>query len=115
MASGARPSCARKPCELAAKRLRRVPVSNTSTRLRARASCRAAERPAKLPPTTATSNIMGYLVQMTAARNEPPVEISRQRRQRDAAQALEQHRLGTAVGVFERRVHRLLDQAAGAF
>src|ERR1043166_4898729 len=38
------------PCEWAAKRLRGRPVSRTVTLRRARASCRAAAGPAKLPP-----------------------------------------------------------------
>jgi hypothetical protein len=53
--SGGVPSCPKKPCDAAAKRLRGAPASTMQTVLRARASCRAAERPAKLPPTTRAS------------------------------------------------------------
>ena len=44
------PSWPRKPWECAEKRLRGWPASTSAMRRRARASCMAAERPAKLPP-----------------------------------------------------------------
>src|SRR6185437_6113132 len=44
-----------RPCERPAKRLRGRPVSRTVTLRRARPSCRAPARPAKLPPMMMTS------------------------------------------------------------
>src|SRR5471032_2194206 len=58
MALPGRPSCASTPCACEAKRLRGVPKSITRTGRRVRASCKAADRPAKLPPITIKSNMV---------------------------------------------------------
>src|SRR5690242_6434789 len=51
------------PCEWPAKRLRCMPVSRTVTLRRARPSCRAPARPAKLPPMMMTSSmVMGSVL-----------------------------------------------------
>src|SRR5688572_3486562 len=55
MSSGGLWSWPSRPCEWPAKRLRGRPVSRTVTLRRARPSCRAAARPAKLPPMMMTS------------------------------------------------------------
>src|SRR5690242_9713725 len=56
------------PCEWPAKRLRGRPVSRTVTLRRARPSCRAAARPAKLPPMMMTSfMVMGSVLWMEGA------------------------------------------------
>src|SRR5581483_11235038 len=47
-----------RPCEWPAKRLRGRPVSRTVTLRRARPSCRAPARPAKLPPMMMTSSMV---------------------------------------------------------
>src|SRR5438445_2367956 len=57
MASGGLWSWPSRPCEWPAKRLRGKPVSRTVTLRRARPSCRAAARPAKLPPMMMTSSM----------------------------------------------------------
>src|SRR6266550_6884686 len=52
-----------RPCEWRAKRLRGRPVSRTVTLRRARPSCRAPARPAKLPPMMMTSfMVMGSVL-----------------------------------------------------
>src|SRR5581483_11942717 len=54
-----------RPCEWPAKRLRGRPVSRTVTLRRARPSCKAPARPAKLPPMMMTSSmVMGSLLWM---------------------------------------------------
>src|SRR6187401_1756192 len=55
MSSGGLWSWPSRPCEWPAKRLRGRPVSRTVTLRRARPSCRAPARPAKLPPMMMTS------------------------------------------------------------
>jgi hypothetical protein len=50
IARGSLPSCPKKPCECAAKRLRGDPVSMMQTERLARAIYVAADSPAKLPP-----------------------------------------------------------------
>src|ERR1051325_6579493 len=55
MSSGGLWSWPSRPCEWPAKRLRGRPVSSTVTLRRARPSCRAPARPAKLPPMMMTS------------------------------------------------------------
>src|SRR5436305_2881313 len=58
MASGGLWSWPSRPCEWPAKRLRGRPVSRTVTLRRARPSCRAPARPAKLPPMMMTSSMV---------------------------------------------------------
>src|SRR6188474_1603157 len=58
MSSGGLWSWPSRPCEWPAKRLRGRPVSRTVTLRRARPSCRAAARPAKLPPMMMTSSMV---------------------------------------------------------
>src|SRR3954471_12874653 len=58
MSSGGLWSWPSRPCEWPAKRLRGRPVSRTVTLRRARPSCRAPARPAKLPPMMMTSSMM---------------------------------------------------------
>src|SRR5437879_9616250 len=54
-----------RPCEWPAKRLRGRPVSRTVAVRRARPSCRAPARPAKLPPMMMTSSmVMGSVLWM---------------------------------------------------
>src|SRR3954454_7944771 len=65
MSSGGLWSWPSRPCEWPAKRLRGRPVSRTVTLRRARPSCRAAARPAKLPPMMMTSSmVMGSVLWM---------------------------------------------------
>src|SRR5436305_3300697 len=65
MASGGLWSWPSRPCEWPAKRLRGRPVSRTVTLRRARPSCRAPARPAKLPPMMMTSSmVMGSVLWM---------------------------------------------------
>src|SRR3954452_12573326 len=65
MLSGGLRSWPSSPCEWRAKRLRGRPVSSTVTLRRARPSCRAAARPAKLPPMMMTSSmVMGSVLWM---------------------------------------------------
>src|SRR6185369_4407821 len=65
MSSGGLESWPSRPCEWPAKRLRGRPVSRTVTLRRARPSCRAAARPAKLPPMMMTSfMVMGSVLWM---------------------------------------------------
>src|SRR5947208_13085525 len=65
MASGGLWSWPSRPCEWPAKRLRGRPVSRTVTLRRARPSCRAPARPAKLPPMMMTSSmVMGSVLGM---------------------------------------------------
>src|SRR5215212_7934650 len=65
MASGGLWSWPSRPCEWPAKRLRGRPVSRTVTLRRARPSCSAAARPAKLPPMMMTSSmVMGSVLWM---------------------------------------------------
>src|SRR5437660_10813531 len=65
MSSGGLWSWPSRPCEWPAKRLRGRPVSRTVTLRRARPSCRAAARPAKLPPMMMTSfMVMGSVLWM---------------------------------------------------
>src|SRR6185437_15652462 len=69
MASGGLSSWPSRPCEWPAKRLRGRPVSRTVTLRRARPSCRAAARPAKLPPMMMTSSmVMGSALWMEGVR-----------------------------------------------
>src|SRR5437016_9250498 len=58
MSSGGLWSWPSRPCEWPAKRLRGRPVSRTVTLRRARPSCSAAARPAKLPPMMMTSSMV---------------------------------------------------------
>src|SRR5579872_1166649 len=58
MSSGGLWSWPSRPCEWPAKRLRGRPVSRTVTLRRARPSCRAPARPAKLPPMMMTSSMV---------------------------------------------------------
>src|SRR5688572_20895250 len=58
MSSGGLWSWPSRPCEWLAKRLRGRPVSRTVTLRRARPSCRAPARPAKLPPMMMTSSMV---------------------------------------------------------
>src|SRR6185312_15222905 len=58
MSSGGLWSWPSRPCEWPAKRLRGRPVSRTVTLRRARPSCRAPARPAKLPPMIMTSSMV---------------------------------------------------------
>src|SRR6476661_1486199 len=68
MSSGGLWSWPSRPCEWPAKRLRGRPVSRTVTLRRARPSCRAPARPAKLPPMMMTSSmVMGSLLWMDGA------------------------------------------------
>src|SRR3954454_13253331 len=63
MSSGGLGSWPSRPCEWPAKRLRGRPVSRTVTLRRARPSCRAPARPAKLPPMMMTSSmVMGCVL-----------------------------------------------------
>src|SRR6476660_6266520 len=63
MTSGGLWSWPSRPCEWPAKRLRGRPVSRTVTLRRARPSCRAPARPAKLPPMMMTSSmVMGSVL-----------------------------------------------------
>src|SRR5688572_27787994 len=63
MSSGGLWSWPSRPCEWLAKRLRGRPVSRTVTLRRARPSCRAPARPAKLPPMMMTSfMVMGSVL-----------------------------------------------------
>src|SRR5205823_14880444 len=65
MSSGGLWSWPSRPCEWPAKRLRGRPVSRTVTLRRARPSCRAPARPAKLPPMMMTSSmVMGSVLWM---------------------------------------------------
>src|ERR1043165_7926593 len=65
MSSGGFGSGPSRPCEWPAKRLRGRPVSRTVTLRRARPSCRAPARPAKLPPMMMTSSmVMGSVLWM---------------------------------------------------
>src|SRR6185436_1040226 len=65
MSSGGLWSWPSRPCEWPARRLRGRPVSRTVTLRRARPSCRAPARPAKLPPMMMTSSmVMGSGVWM---------------------------------------------------
>src|SRR5215210_8126480 len=65
MSSGGLWSWPSRPCEWPAKRLRGRPVSRTVTLRRARPSCRAPARPAKLPPMMMTSSmVMGSVLGM---------------------------------------------------
>src|SRR5688500_2298837 len=65
MSSGGLWSWPSRPCEWLAKRLRGRPVSRTVTLRRARPSCRAPARPAKLPPMMMTSSmVMGSVLWM---------------------------------------------------
>src|SRR6185437_16974599 len=58
MSDGGLSSWPSRPCEWPAKRLRGRPVSRTVTLRRARPSCSAAARPAKLPPMMMTSSMV---------------------------------------------------------
>src|SRR3954452_22792226 len=58
MSSGGLWSWPSRPCDWPAKRLRGRPVSRTVTLRRARPSCRAPARPAKLPPMMMTSSMV---------------------------------------------------------
>src|SRR3954451_9701679 len=58
MSSGGLWSWPSRPCEWPAKRLGGKPVSRTVTLRRARPSCRAPARPAKLPPMMMTSSMV---------------------------------------------------------
>src|SRR6185436_9840819 len=65
MSSGGLWSWPSRPCEWPAKRLRGRPVSRTVTLRRARPSCSAPARPAKLPPMMMTSfMVMGSVLWM---------------------------------------------------
>src|ERR1051325_10211265 len=80
MSSGGLWSWPSRPCEWGAKRLRGRPVSRTMTLRRARPSCRAPARPAKLPPMMMTSfMVMGFVLWLEGlavdcARGRPVVE-----------------------------------------
>src|SRR3954451_12034898 len=68
MSSGGLWSWPSRPCEWPPKRLRGRPVSRTVTLRRARPSCRAPARPAKLPPMMMTSSmVMGSVLWMEGA------------------------------------------------
>src|SRR3954447_12386895 len=114
MAPGALPSCAKKPWECAAKRLRGAPASTMQTDRRARATYMAAESPAKLPPTMMASCRMDVLqVVGSAVGGEAAVEVGAQHGQRHLAEAREQQRLRVVERLVERGVHRLFDEASG--
>src|SRR5688572_25368885 len=70
MSSGGLWSWPSRPCEWPANRLRGRPVSRTVTLRRARPSCRAPARPAKLPPMMMTSSmVMGSVWWMEGLSN----------------------------------------------
>src|SRR5690606_3490885 len=82
----------------------------TSTCLRARATCKAAESPAKLPPMTMTSKLItsapvGLVGLGLVGGGATTPAIGGQVRERDVREALAQER----VGLLQRAIERLMD------